>query len=59
MNAVVQEATLWDRRVAAHAHGAEAIKRAVRAGVVSIEHGSLLDDDGLRLMKERGTYLQP
>jgi imidazolonepropionase-like amidohydrolase len=43
--------------VAAHAHGAEAIKRAVRAGVASIEHGSLLDDEGIRLMKERGTYL--
>jgi len=43
--------------VAAHAHGAEAIKRAVRAGVASVEHGSLLDDEGIRLMKERGTYL--
>jgi imidazolonepropionase-like amidohydrolase len=57
MNAAVQEATQWGRKVAAHAHGAEAIKRAVRAGVASIEHGSLLDDEGIRLMKERGTYL--
>jgi imidazolonepropionase-like amidohydrolase len=57
MNAVVDEATQWGRKVAAHAHGAEAIKRAVRAGVASIEHGSLLDDEGIRLMKERGTYL--
>jgi imidazolonepropionase-like amidohydrolase len=57
MNAVVQEAAQWGRKVAAHAHGAEAIKRAVRAGVASIEHGSLLDDEGIRLMKERGTYL--
>jgi imidazolonepropionase-like amidohydrolase len=57
MNAAVQEAAQWDRKVAAHAHGAEAIKRAVRAGVASIEHGSLLDDEGIRLMKERGTYL--
>ena len=57
MNAAVQEAAQWGRRVAAHAHGAEAIKRAVRAGVASIEHGSLLDDEGIRLMKERGTYL--
>jgi imidazolonepropionase-like amidohydrolase len=57
MNAVVQEATMWGRKVAAHAHGAEAIKRAVRAGVASIEHGSLLDDEGIRLMKEHGTYL--
>jgi imidazolonepropionase-like amidohydrolase len=57
MNAAVQEAAQWGRKVAAHAHGAEAIKRAVRAGVASIEHGSLLDDEGIRLMKERGTYL--
>lgn len=57
MNAAVQEAAQLGRRVAAHAHGAEAIKRAVRAGVASIEHGSLLDDEGIRLMKERGTYL--
>src|SRR4051812_7525744 len=57
MNAAVQEAAQWGRKVAAHAHGAEAIKRAVRAGVASIEHGSLLDDEGIKLMKERGTYL--
>ena len=48
---------MWGRKVAAHAHGAEAIKRAVRAGVASIEHGSLIDDEGIRLMKEHGTYL--
>jgi imidazolonepropionase-like amidohydrolase len=57
LDAVVQEASMWERRVAAHAHGAEGIKRAVRAGVTSIEHGSLVDDEGIRLMKERGTYL--
>lgn len=57
LNAVVQEAAMWGKKVAAHAHGAEAIKRAVRAGVASIEHGSLIDDEGIRLMKERGTYL--
>lgn len=57
MNAVVEEATMWGRKVAAHAHGAEGIKRAVRAGVASIEHGSLIDEEGIRLMKERGTYL--
>jgi imidazolonepropionase-like amidohydrolase len=57
MNAVVEEAAMWGKKVAAHAHGAEAIKRAVRAGVASIEHGSLLDDEGIRLMKQRGTYL--
>lgn len=57
LNAIVEEAKMWGRRVAAHAHGAEGIKRAVRAGVTSIEHGSLMDDEGIRLMKERGTYL--
>jgi len=57
LNAIVEEARMWGRRVAAHAHGAEGIKRAIRAGVASVEHGSLLDDEGIRLMKERGTYL--
>jgi imidazolonepropionase-like amidohydrolase len=57
MNAVVEEARMWGRRVAAHAHGAEGIKRAIRAGVASIEHGSFLDDEGVKLLKERGTYL--
>ena len=57
MNAVVQEAAMWGRKVAAHAHGTEAIKMAVKAGVASIEHGSLLDDEGIALMKQRGTYL--
>ena len=57
LDAVVQEATMWEKKVAAHAHGAEGIRRAVRAGVASIEHGSLVDDEGIRLMKERGTYL--
>ncbi|HST22720.1 MAG TPA: amidohydrolase family protein [Blastocatellia bacterium] len=57
MNAVVEEAAMWGKKVAAHAHGAEGIKRAVRAGVASIEHGSLLDDEGIKMMKERGTYL--
>jgi imidazolonepropionase-like amidohydrolase len=57
MNAIVQEARMWNRRVAAHAHGAEAIKMAVKAGVNSIEHGSFIDDEGIKLMKENGTYL--
>jgi len=57
MNAIVDEAKMWGKRVAAHAHGAEGIKRAVRAGVTSIEHGSLIDDEGIKMMKERGTYL--
>jgi len=59
LNAVVAEATMWGRKTAAHAHGAEAIKRAVRAGVASVEHGGLVDEEGVRLMKERGTYLVP
>jgi imidazolonepropionase-like amidohydrolase len=57
MNAVVQEAAMWGRKVAAHAHGTEAIKRALRAGVASIEHASLIDDEGIRLAKEHGAYL--
>lgn len=57
LNALVEEAAMWGKRVAAHAHGAEGIKRAVRAGVASIEHGSLLDDEGIRLMKQHGTVL--
>ncbi len=43
--------------MAAHAHSTEGIKLAVRAGVASIEHGTFLDDEGIALMKERGTYL--
>jgi imidazolonepropionase-like amidohydrolase len=57
MNAVVQEAAMWGRKVAAHAHGSEAIKRALRAGVLSIEHASLIDDEGLALAKEHGAWL--
>jgi len=57
MKAMVDEAAMWGRKVAAHAHGTEGIKRAIRAGVASIEHGSLLDDEGVRLMKEHGTFL--
>ena len=57
MKAAVDEAALSGHKVAAHAHGAEAIKLAIRAGVASIEHGSLIDDEGIKLMKERGTWL--
>jgi imidazolonepropionase-like amidohydrolase len=57
LDALVDEARMWGRRVAAHAHGAEGIKRAVRAGVASIDHGTFLDEEGARLMVERGTYL--
>ncbi len=57
MDALVDEAHRWDRKVAAHAHGTEAIKMAIKAGVDSIEHGSFIDDEGIRMMKARGTYL--
>ena len=59
MDALVEEAHRLGRRVAAHAHGAEGAKVAVRAGIDSIEHGSFLDDEAVRMMKERGTYLVP
>jgi imidazolonepropionase-like amidohydrolase len=55
--AAVSEAKRRGLRVAAHAHGAQGIKNAVRAGVASIEHGTFLDEEGIRLMKERRTYL--
>lgn len=57
MNVMVEEAKMWGKKVAAHAHGAEGIKRAIKAGVASIEHGSFVDDEGIALMKEYGTYL--
>jgi imidazolonepropionase-like amidohydrolase len=53
----VEEAALHGAHVAAHAHGAEGIKRAVRGGVHSVEHGSLMDDEGVALMAEHGTWL--
>ena len=57
LKALVDEAHMWARKVAAHAHGTEGIKRAIEAGVDSVEHASLIDDDGIRMAKERGTYL--
>ena len=57
MRAAVEEAGHKGLKVAAHAHSADGIKIAVRAGVASIEHGTYLDDEGIRMMKERGTYL--
>ncbi len=57
IRAGVEEAALYETHVAAHAHGAEGIKRAVRAGVRSIEHGSLMDDESIALMAEHGTFL--
>ena len=57
IRAAVEEAGLHGAQVAAHAHGAEGIKRAVRAGVHSIEHGSLMDDEGVAMMAESRTWL--
>jgi imidazolonepropionase-like amidohydrolase len=59
MDALVDEAHRLGRRAAAHAHGAEGAKVAIRAGIDSIEHGSFLDDEAVRMMKEKGTYLVP
>lgn len=57
IRAAVEETAKRGTFVAAHAHGAEGIKRAVRAGVRSIEHGSLMDDESIALMKQYGTWL--
>ena len=57
IRAAVEEAALHGAHVAAHAHGAEGIKRAIRGGVHSIEHGSLMDDEGVAMMAEHGTWL--
>ena len=57
LKAAVEEAHKAGRRIAAHAHGARSIKDAVLAGIDSIEHGSLIDDEGIRMMKEHGTWL--
>ena len=59
LNAIVDEAHTLRKKTAAHAHGAEGAKRAVRAGIDSIEHGAFLDDEALDLMKARGTYYVP
>lgn len=59
IRAIVAEAHRLGRKVAAHAHGAAGIKQAVMAGVDSIEHASFIDDEAIRLMKEKGTYLVP
>ena len=57
MNALVDEAKLWGRKTCAHAHGSIAIKMAIKAGVASVEHGSFIDEEGIELMKQHGTYL--
>jgi len=57
LNAVVDEANHFGLRVEAHAHAAEGIKNAIRAGVASVEHATLIDDEGIALAKQHGTYL--
>jgi imidazolonepropionase-like amidohydrolase len=59
LRAVVEEAHRNGVKVEAHAHGLDGILAAIRAGVDSVEHGSMLNDEGLRMMKERGTFLVP
>ena len=59
IRAVVETARDLGLKVACHAHGAEGIKRAVRAGVASIEHGTLMDDEARKLMKQKGTWYVP
>ncbi len=59
MDALVDEAHRLGKKTAAHAHGAEGAKVAIRAGIDSIEHGSFLDDEALNMMKAKGTYYVP
>jgi imidazolonepropionase-like amidohydrolase len=59
LDALVDEAHALRRKAAAHAHGAEAAKRAIRAGIDSIEHGTFLDDEALRMMHDKGVFLVP
>jgi imidazolonepropionase-like amidohydrolase len=57
LKAAADEAHMAGRKIAAHAHGTQGIKNAILAGIDSIEHASLIDEEGIRLAKERGTYL--
>ncbi len=57
LTAIASEAHFWGLKAAAHAHGAEGIKAAIRAGFDTIEHASYIDDEGIRLARERGTFL--
>ena len=57
MKATVDEAKMWGIKVAAHAHGAAGIREAIRAGVNTMEHASLIDDEGIRLAKQYGAWL--
>jgi imidazolonepropionase-like amidohydrolase len=57
LQAIAEEAHKLGRKVAAHAHGTQSIKDSIRAGIDSIEHASLIDDEGIALAKQHGTYL--
>ena len=57
LKAIAEEAHKLGRKVAAHAHGTQSIKDAIRAGIDSVEHSSLIDDEGIALAKQHGTYL--
>ena len=59
LDTIVREASKLGLKVVAHAHGTEGINAAVKAGVASIDHGSVLSDESVKLMKQRGTYLVP
>lgn len=59
IRAIVETAKDYGMAVAAHAHGAEAMKRAIRAGVTSIEHGTMMDDEAIALFKQHGTWYVP
>jgi len=59
LEAIIATAKDYGFKVAAHAHGAEGMKRAIKAGIDSVEHGTLMDDEARRLMKKNGTYLVP
>ena len=59
VDAVVQTANDYGFRVAAHAHGAEGMKRALRAGVTTIEHGTFMDDEAIKIFKEKGAFYVP
>jgi imidazolonepropionase-like amidohydrolase len=59
LEAVVRTASSLNRRVAAHAHGLEGIRNAVRAGITTIDHASVLDDEIIEEMKARGTWMVP
>lgn len=59
LQAIISTANDYSMKVAAHAHGAEAMKRAIRAGVSSIEHGTFMDDEAIALFKKHGTYYVP